>query len=323
MLNNNTSKTIKSDLNKPKIPAHITCRQCGSDKLINRGKMVQSDMFCGVKLSNDWEAGSYYECRHCHLSFRHPIRKQSEYVNLYQETPNNIYSSINLRHDQKLVLDTINRHRTGGTILDVGCFDGALLSGLATTFQKFGIEASKEAQKLCKKAGIEIIADSAEALIDIEKKYDIICAVDVIEHLISPHIFIRDIATKLNPNGLLIISTGNANNKIWRLFGGRYWYCAFPEHISFISSEWIKKITNECPFKIIELIDYQHVNINITKMTAYVKFVGRLIRGYTELITLQMYDDKSNNPKYKLGYPGVAKDHMLIVLQLNINKITN
>lgn len=303
-------------MKKTKNSQQVCCRQCGSNDLNFKGAMTQADTFCGVKLPTDWCSGSLYECRQCHLSFRHPVREQSEYLNLYQAAPESTYRSASLRHDQRLVHDAINRHCLGGSILDVGCFDGALLDSLGATFKKYGIEASKDAQKICRDAGIEIVADSAETLSSSDRKYDVICAVDVIEHLIQPHIFIKDIVTKLNPNGLLIISTGNASNGLWKLFGGRYWYCAFPEHISFISPEWINGITKNYPLSLLELTDFPHENINISKISANVRFIGRFIRGYIETISIQMIGDKSRNPKYKLGFPGIVRDHMLVVLQL-------
>lgn len=295
----------------------VSCRQCGSDDLKFRGAMTQADTFCGMKLPNDWSSGSLYECRHCHLSFRYPVREQSEYLYLYQAAPESTYRSASLRHDQRLVHDAINRHCLGGAILDVGCFDGALLSSLGSAFKKYGIEASKAAQKICREAGIEIIAGSSESLLSSDRKYDVICAVDVVEHLVLPHIFIKDIATRLNSNGLLIISTGNASDGLWKLFGGRYWYCAFPEHISFISPEWINGITKNHPLNVLESTDFSHENINISKVSAYARFVGRLVRGYAESISLRIHGDHSLNPKYKLGFPGVVRDHMLVVLQLN------
>ncbi len=250
-------------------------------------------------------------------SFRYPVREQSEYLKLYESAPENTYRNTSLRHDQRLVRDAIIRNFSSGSVLDVGCFDGALLSSLGEGFQLFGIEASKDAKKICKDCGIEIIADNAEALLSSDRKYDVICAVDVIEHLIHPHLFIKDVVARLNPNGIVIISTGNASNGLWKLFGGRYWYCAFPEHISFISPEWVNEVTNNYPLRVLELTDFPHKHVGSTKFDAYIRFVGRLIRGYWESFLLRMRGDSSQNPKFKLGYPGVVRDHMLVVLKLN------
>jgi len=294
---------------------HVNCRQCGSQLLKNRGEMIQADTFGGVSLPSIWEGGRLYECKHCYLVFRHPVRDQSEYLSLYEMAPEDTYRNDSLRHDQRLVRDVIVRHCAGGTILDVGCFDGALLNSLNSQFKKFGIEAAKAAIEVCKKTGIEIIAESADGLKAIDQKFDVICAVDVVEHLISPKQFFDDLSASLKPGGLLVISTGNASNKVWKIFGGRYWYCAFPEHISFISSEWVHKVAPDCSLNVLELSFFQHENTNISKTGAFIRFVGRLVRAYLESLSFVLKGKKMRNPKYKLGFPGVFRDHLLVVLQ--------
>jgi len=277
--------------------------------------MTQADTFGGVSLPCVWEGGVLYECKHCHLTFRYPVRDQSEYLSLYEVAPEDTYRNDSLRHDQRLVRDAILKHCVGGAILDVGCFDGALLNSLDSQFQKFGIEAAKSAIEVCKQSGVEIIAESADGLKMSKQKFDVICAVDVVEHLISPKQFFDDLSSSLKPGGLLVISTGNASNKVWKLFGGRYWYCAFPEHISFISPEWIHGVASGCSLTLQELSFFQHENTNISKIGANVKFIGRLVRAYLESFSFVLKGEKMDSPKYKLGFPGVVRDHLLVVLQ--------
>ena len=304
-------------LGNTNVPSQISCRQCGSTDLNFRGAMIQADTFCGIKLPSIWESTSLFECRYCHLTFRYPIRERSEYLNLYKAAPDITYHTDLLRHDQRLVLDAINRHSEGGSILDVGCFDGILLNSLGSSFKKYGIEASIAAQQKCRELNIEIVGESEESLLSSDRKYDVICAIDVIEHLIQPHTFMNNIVERLNPNGFVIISTGNASNGLWKLFGGRYWYCVFLEHISFISPEWISEITKMYRLHIIELTEYPHENINIPKRSAYLRFIGRLIMGFAESIAKLFQRNKPLSPRYKFGFPGIVCDHMLVVLQLN------
>ena len=294
----------------------VTCRQCGYVDVVFKGKMTQADTFCGAKLPSNWDNGSLYECRRCHLSFRHPVLEKEEYLKLYQAAPESTYQNKSLRHDQFLVREAIKRYRLEGTVLDVGCFNGALLLSLGPKFEKYGIEASDEAKNVCVSEGIKIVASSAEELVNYEQKYDVICAVDVVEHLIYPHNFVTDAVAKLKPNGLLIISTGNASNNLWKLFGGRYWYCQFPEHISFISPEWVTKILKKHPLQLLELENFAHENLNISKISAYFRFVGRFVRASFESALMWKSSKNFDAPKYKLGMPGVVSDHMLVVLQL-------
>jgi hypothetical protein len=39
-------------------------------------------------------------------------------------------------------------------------------------------------------------------------------------------------------DGVLIVTTGDADNFLWNRFGANWWYCYHPEHIAFVSKAW-------------------------------------------------------------------------------------
>ena len=80
------------------------------------------------------------------------------------------------------------------------------------------------------------------ALATDEGEYDVITAFDVIEHVQDPRRMLADIAERLAPGGRVILGTGNADAKTWRMMGGRYWYCYYPEHLAFISPGWSRRV---------------------------------------------------------------------------------
>lgn len=296
----------------------VTCRQCGSNNVTSRGEMTQADMFCGVKLSSVWPGGTLYECNDCHLAFRFPVRNRDEYLDLYKSAPEGAYHNIALRHDQILVRDAILQRKTaGGAILDIGYFNGALLNSLGNGFDKFGIEASEAACVVCRGANVHIVAESAEQLSAVDRKFDVICLVDVVEHLVNPLELVKTAITKLNDGGHLIISTGNASSFAWKLFGGRYWYCSFPEHISFISPDWVANIAETYSLNIVDLQYFPHINPNISQGEAWVRFGGRFVKACAEIAYAKVPGDRGGSPKCKLGFPGVVNDHMLVILEVN------
>lgn len=296
----------------------VKCCQCGSSNIFSRGAMTQADMFCGVKLSTAWPGGTLYECNDCHLAFRFPVRDRYEYLDLYKLAPEGAYHNTALRHDQILVRDAIlRRNRGGGAILDIGCFNGALLASLGPGFDKFGIEASKAAGVVCREANVSIIADSAEQLSTIGRKFDVICLVDVVEHLVDPLELVKIAITKLSDGGQLIISTGNASSFAWNLFGGRYWYCSFPEHIRFISPDWLANIAEIHSLNIVDLQYFPHINPNVSKAESWVRFGGRCVKACAEVAYAKVFGDRGGSPKCKLGFPGVVNDHMLVILEVN------
>jgi SAM-dependent methyltransferase len=279
--------------------------------------MTQANQFCGLRLNPPWKGGNLYRCNNCNLAFRYPVRTSDDYLYLYKVAPEITYQNITLRHDQSLVREAILRIKpTGCSILDIGCSGGALLASLGKEFDKYGIEASEAACAVCQELNITLVGNSSEDLGSVARKFDIICLVDVIEHLINPLDLIEVAIEKLNDGGYLILSTGDASNLMWRLSGGRYWYCSFPEHISFISPEWVQNITEITPLSVVELQHFPHKNQSIGWAEARIRFLARLVVACFESAYLKMFAGRDRSPRYKLGFPGVFNDHMLVVLKL-------
>jgi len=106
-------------------------------------------------------------------------------------------------------------------VLDVGC-GGGLISeeiaklGLSIT----SIDASEEniaiASLHAEKQGLDInyIRGGPE---DLDEKFDVIIALEVIEHTSDPELFLKTLAERLNKNGILILSTLNKTIKSFLL----------------------------------------------------------------------------------------------------------
>jgi SAM-dependent methyltransferase len=129
--------------------------------------------------------------------------------------------------------------------LSVGCYDGVLLGTLGPKYRKFGVEASAAAAREAQRRGIDIVAPRIRDLAAVDHHFDVVCAVDVIEHVADPRAFVQMLVQRLAPGGTLIISTGSIDTPAWRFAGGGYWYCSYPEHISFISPAWATSVARE------------------------------------------------------------------------------
>lgn len=122
------------------------------------------------------------------------------------------------------VRDWINQHWSldersrrpleGKTALDVGCGAGLLAEPLARLGAK--VTAIDPAAELIGAArdhaagqGLDIDY-RVSAVENVTGTFDLITAMEVIEHTADPQQFLRDLAKRLAPNGLLILSTPNA-----------------------------------------------------------------------------------------------------------------
>src|SRR5688572_29801054 len=122
------------------------------------------------------------------------------------------------------IRDRINQHwqvdehgrrpLEGRSALDVGCGAGLLAEPLARLGAKVSaIDAAAElidaARVHAAAQGLEIDYRAAE-LGNVEGQFDLITALEIIEHVADPASFVRALAHRLAPDGLLILSTPNA-----------------------------------------------------------------------------------------------------------------
>lgn len=111
----------------------------------------------------------------------------------------------------KSIIDIIKRYKIKGRMLDVGCAFGLLLKRTKKYFNEVhGIDISEfaisEAKRNVPDATLKIININNEELPYPDKYFDLITALDVLEHTESIQNSLKKIASKLKDNGYLIIS---------------------------------------------------------------------------------------------------------------------
>jgi len=124
----------------------------------------------------------------------------------------------------KYVRDQIDQHwqcdecgRTplaGKTALDVGCGAGLLAEPLVRLGAKVtGIDASPEviavAREHAAQQGLQIDYRVVDVQ-SVEGQFDLVTCMEVIEHVADPAAFLRALAKRMAPGGLLVMSTPNA-----------------------------------------------------------------------------------------------------------------
>jgi len=116
--------------------------------------------------------------------------------------------------DQHFGLDEHEfRPLTGKLALDVGCGAGLLAEPLARLgAQVTAVDAAPELITVAKVhaegQGL-IINYRAVGVEELDGKFDLVTAMEVIEHVADPQAFVNDLAARLAPGGLMILSTPN------------------------------------------------------------------------------------------------------------------
>lgn len=112
----------------------------------------------------------------------------------------------------------------GLSLLDIGCGGGLISEPMARLgAQVSGVDASEKniavAKLHAEKMGLLIHyrASSAEALAEKGEQYDIVLALEIVEHVANVPLFLASLSTLLKPGGLLIMSTLNRTAKSYAL----------------------------------------------------------------------------------------------------------
>ena len=176
----------------------------------------------------------------------------------------NIINSFKLKSKKK-PLDNIN-------ILDIGC-GGGLLSEPMTRLgaNVTGIDASSKNINIAKlhakknKLKINYLCSSPEKL-KIQKKFDVILNMEIVEHVEDINFFINSCSKLLKKNGLMFVATLNKTLKsyLFAIIGAEYVLRWLPigthDWEKFVKPEDLKKILNKNNLKL-EKLDGMNFNI--------------------------------------------------------------
>jgi 2-polyprenyl-6-hydroxyphenyl methylase/3-demethylubiquinone-9 3-methyltransferase len=120
------------------------------------------------------------------------------------------------------VVAEIRRRRRGGSVrvLDVGCGAGFLANELARNgFQVTGIDASEGSLDVARRhdstGSVDYRSGDALYLTFPDQSFDVVCAMDFLEHVESPERVVSEAARVLAPEGLLFFHTFNRNPLSW------------------------------------------------------------------------------------------------------------
>lgn len=117
-----------------------------------------------------------------------------------------------------------NRFQRDLRILDIACNDGYLAQIYSKYGSVSGVDLNEEAVKKAKESGIDAVVGDVFEIDTIfsEKKFDVVIAGDIIEHVFDTDLFLKKIYSVLDTNGTVLLSTPNLvslGRRIMTLFG--------------------------------------------------------------------------------------------------------
>lgn len=152
------------------------------------------------------------------------------------------------------LLRTLEAHRLGGEIIDIGCGSGHFLEAAAELGWKVsGTEFSTEAVAECKRKGIEVFPGSASAEVIGHGRYDVVTCMEVIEHLQDPLREVRKAFDLLRPGGIFYFTTPNFDCLERFILGDRYDIICFPEHLCYFTPKTVDFMLTKAGFSAVSL----------------------------------------------------------------------
>jgi SAM-dependent methyltransferase len=76
---------------------------------------------------------------------------------------------------------------------------------------------------------------------------------DVIEHCPDPLTALRAAGRYVKPGGLLLVGTGDMSAWTWRVLGSEHWYVESPQHISFLTADFFRRVSDGAVGRLIAL----------------------------------------------------------------------
>ena len=176
------------------------------------------------------------------------------------------------------LFDAIKISRPGSSILDIGCAMGHLLEAAKEKcFDPYGIEISQYSADIARqKIGHDRIWVGDITKMELpDKKFDVITAVDLIEHTYDTGLFFTICGKLLKDNGYLLMVTPDIDS-FSRKLTGKLWHNFNEQHVLFFSREAAFNLLNRYGFKVIKIDNFKKA-VNFIYLKSVLRFYGRRI----------------------------------------------
>ncbi len=246
-----------------------------------------------------------YECDECgHLS-----------TNLYdRDLFKKYYESISVEdyydpHDAdhsryQRILSTVSASPVK-RVLDIGCGTGTFLSLFPSGVERFGIEPSRPAADRAREKGIKIIGASDLQNPQLNHTFDLVTAIDVVEHTNELQLLRRQLAQALRPGGTLVLLTGDVDSLAAKALGRFWYYINYSEHVSMFSRRSMRQWL-ESEFADIQITAVDHHRVNVRDTLT-------VLRGWTLFPVKWALREVFRVPRKFYTTLWLPGDHMLVL----------
>ena len=229
--------TCKKPLIEKQLPASEgtkdpVCPYCGGDSIFfvsatDQNRHTTSHIF------------RYRQCGNCRLVFMSPIPADLRpfYAGGYQKIPDSLTELREIAEHEKYRLKPVLKYKSRGNLLEIGPWIGIFsCNAKESGFNVTAIEIDQDCvDYLNRTVGIRAIQSSnpAEALSQMDEKFDVIVLWHCLEHLPDPWLVIQEAAKQLVPGGILLVAIPNIESYEFSILKGNWKHLDTPRHLYF------------------------------------------------------------------------------------------
>jgi SAM-dependent methyltransferase len=183
------------------------------------------------------------------------------FTTLYGASPKQTWAD---RKRDARVVDLVRRYaprRSGhDAVLDVGCGFGYLLERFRGRYELYGLDISSVAVRASglRLDGALLAQANVEQGIPFRRTFQVVLAVNVIEHLVDPRAGVANIARALVPGGLCVVHLPTVNNLLNRVVY-RFTYAKDPTHVFRPSGDDVVALFRASGLRLVEQSYAPHV----------------------------------------------------------------
>jgi SAM-dependent methyltransferase len=206
-----------------------------------------------------------FKCQKCGSIAVAPLPSVEELAAYYNSYNGSYQDSQDWRRRRVFPLIVQVAHNLeGGKVLDIGCSHGTLLAHLPDSLEKHGVEIAQEAMSVARDKGINVCSGSWEAY-EFHTHFDLIIALDFLEHALDPVSAVSKMARLLAPGGYLIIETGNADSWAAKILGEDWGYTSVFGHLTVLTPQALVLLAHEMRINIVSLTKGRHIFHPVSK----------------------------------------------------------
>jgi SAM-dependent methyltransferase len=257
----------------------MNCKFCNSDNCTVK-KKIQSE--------HNQQLYDLYFCHACGSCFFNDKQYSTSFKELYNRISasgeyltNDFVPSRKWLKQVFIIKKLLSKNPL--SVLDVGCRTGDFLLHFGQATECEGVEISDYYAGIGRQRGLTIHNNFLEN-VDFKRKYEVVSAYAIMEHLIDPLKFIDKLNKIVNRDGLLVIliPTYQCFKRKFLDFLGKRWHMySPPEHLNFYSRDYLDKFLSDKGFYLVKRF---YTSGGMIKLFPDLPFIKKITSKLIELL---------------------------------------